>query len=225
MAHFGASFCLSYSVHVVGTYFDGAAMIAQVGGSGHVELETACTEQLSVLAQQGPTTKWHLRRVEKIMEMLNAETPPMPKTPDEYPSWVEHISSRAYPKLKHNESGRSGYGLGWFLGSFVEHSNLAVFSLMLRDVQNAGEVFDGLVNELSTEIKSAFEGFVQTLTAEDIPKSVRPDLELVVKQMGQFPSLVDSLEEPLDIADDVQEVLYELGLIVERLENGFTVTW
>lgn len=225
MSHFAAAFSLSYSVHVVGTYFDGAAMIAQIGGSGHTSLRDACTEQLEMLSQQGPTTKWHVRRVEKIMSMLEVSAVSMPKTPDEYPDWVDQVATRAYPELERNEGGPQGYALGWYLGSFVEHANLAAFALMLKDIGEEVPAINAILRDVSTELKSASRGFQESLQSGGNPDPMVSDLTQAGQQMSKAPPLADDKEEPLDIADDVQEILYELGLIVERLENRFQVTW
>jgi len=223
MPSFAESFSLAYSLHVVGTYFDGAAMLAHVGGGGSEGLKELCTTQLENLAQQGPATRLHIRRVAKAMAAAELEIPTQPQTPDEYLSWVDGVIEGFYPLVESDEAALAGYSTGWFLGAYVENANLAAFALMLKDEDADNESVTGHLVEVGEELAEASAGFVSAVAAVSAEETVQKILEAAAKQIQDAPSLNDNAQEPLDIADDFQEVLFELGVAVEKLDGALGV--
>ena len=223
MPSFAESFSLAYSLHVVGTYFDGAAMLAHVGAGGSEGLKQVCTDQLENLGQQGPATRLHVRRVSKALESSELQVPPQPKTPDEYPEWVDAVTESFYPLIESDENAMSGYSLGWFLGAFVENANLAAFALMLKDEDAGSETVQAHLSEVGSELTGAAEGFLAAAAIEGLEDSIRTLVDDAAKQIENAPSVDDADQEPLDIADDFQEVLYELGMAVEKMDGALNI--
>lgn len=219
MPNFADAFSLAYSLHVVGTYFDGAAMLAQVGSLESEALTELCTSQLENLGQQGPATKWHIRRVERILTAADIATPVMPQSPDDYPSWVDAVTSTFYPLAETNVEASAGYSVGWFLGAFIENANLAAFALMLKDVDEDNQVIANHLAEVSEDLKTASDGFLSMLGGEGMDASVAALLNEMSLHIEKTPETNDGSQEPLDIADDFQEILFELGVAVEKLEG------
>ena len=224
MPSFAESFSLAYSLHVVGTYFDGAAMLAHVGSSGSDGIKEVCTGQLENLGQQGPATRLHIRRVVKALTAASLPTPPMPQAPDDYPVWVDTVTEGFYPLVEGDEQALSGYSLGWYLGAFVENANLAAFALMLKDEDPDNEVVHGHLADVGEELSQAASGFAGLMEAGGTEESIQGFLEGALKQIQGAPAIDDAEQEPLDIADDFQEVLYELGVAVEKLDGALGIT-
>jgi hypothetical protein len=216
---FASSFSLAYSLHVVGTYFDGAALLAQLGSGGSESLKAVCEAQLENLAQQGAATRLHIRRVVNALKLSEIESPPPPRTPDEYPAWVDAVTDRFYPLIEAESAPMSGYSLGWFLGAFVENANLAAFALMMQDESPEHPMLDETLQAMSDELSEAVAGFRQALDAEGLEEPLRQALTGALSHLENAPSVHDDAQAPLDIADDFQEVLFELGVAVETLEG------
>ena len=104
MPSFAESFSFAYSLHVVGTYFDGWAMLAHVGGTASGELKEACEEQLNVLGQQGPATRLHIRRVNRALDAAGIASQSMPGSPDDYAKWSESVVNAFYEKISADEA-------------------------------------------------------------------------------------------------------------------------
>ena len=223
MPSFAESFSLAYSLHVVGTYFDGAAMLAHVGAGGSEALKEVCTGQLENLGQQGPATRLHVRRVSRVLEGNGLQAPAQPTTPDQYPEWVDAVTESFYPLIETDEAAMKGYSSGWFLGAYVENANLAAFALMLKDEDDENEMVQSHLADVGAELHSASEGFAAAAAAEGLDEQVRALFEDAANQIQGGPSVNDSEQEALDIADDFQEVLYELGVAVEKLDGVLNI--
>jgi hypothetical protein len=224
MASSSRAFSLGYSLHIVGTYFDGAAMIAHVGAAAESDLKTLCTEQLTALANQGAPTRFHIRRVDKALAESDLAAVNPPQQPDDYPEWVDKVLAGFYPKCEASEETLHAYSVGWYLGSWIENANLAAIALLLKDAEEDNTHIAEHLGTLQTELSEAAQGFEDTVAGVGLGAEYTETLAGVLKHIQEAPPLNDPEQEALDIADDYQEVLYELGVEVEKLEKSLGLT-
>ena len=114
-----------------------------------------------------------------------------------------------------------GYYLaGWYLGSWILTANLGLISLVLKnqreDDPRVGQHMASLQEQLDAT-RDELEGALSIFT-DRAERAVNK----IIAKAGAVPPLADPSQEPLDVADDFQEALYDLNEAVETIQSKLT---
>ena len=181
---------------------------------------TMCQEQLQGLAGQGPQTRYHVRQVAKAMEAAGQTALTMPTDPDSFETWANGCTEAYLGALTEDGPEMAAYTLGWYLGAWIEYANLAVTALVLRDMEPEYAPINTHLDELTTDLSDAAEGLQAVAESEGLEAAVAEPLGKVVAYVSAAPALKDPEQEILDVADDYQEALFELGAAVESSQSA-----
>ena len=216
------AFTVGYGLNMVGTFFDGAALLAGIGAAAPAELKELCQEQLQALTMQSAPTRWHIRQIDKAMTAAGLEAPKAPAHVDDYEDWVEAVSTSFYAKLDGEDPKIAAYLFGWYLGAWIQLANLGVIVLILKDAQADHAPIDERIASLKDDLGEAMANLAGTVDGAPLPEATAAAAKKATDVVRAAPPLDDPDQEVLDVADDYQEALHELTEVVEKIETTFS---